>query len=233
MMSISFTCGNPYCARSNKSFLNERGFNLHLRRAPSCALFVERRQRERNAIVHSVNNEVHIKLNSTQQPASLHRDWLNHAMIDIPKAANTLLGDVLKGDAADAFDSIDHVDFDDVPPAIPVSVIPSKSQYICSKEEKWTVALLKLVDDLNLSDESFKRILEWAQGAVGDNYSFFPVGGNSRQRNIKITCNNLQNGKLLLPSVVPVPSAAHTEPSDVVVYDFVPQLLQLQQQKQI
>ena len=233
MMSISFTCGNPFCARSNKTFLNERGFNLHLRRAPSCASFVEQRQRERNAIVHSVNNEVHINLKSTQQPASLHRDWLNHGMIDIPHASNTPFCNVLKEQEVDAFESIDHVDFDDVPPAISVSVIPSKSQYICTKEEKWTVALLKLVDDLNLSDESFKRILEWAQGAVGDNYSFFPKGGNSRQRNIKITCDNLQNGKLLLPSVVPVPSAAHTEPSDVVVYDFVPQLLQLLQNPNI
>ena len=142
MMSMSFTCGNPFCARSNKTFLNERGFNLHLRRAPSCASFVEQRQRERNAIVHSVNNEVHINLKSTQQPASLHRDWLNHGMIDIPHASNTPFCNVLKEQEADAFKSIDHVDFDDIPPAISVSVIPSKSQYICTKEEKWTVALL-------------------------------------------------------------------------------------------
>ena len=46
-----------------------------------------------------------------------------------------------------------------------------------NKEMKWTVALLKLVDDLKAPDESFGSILGWTRNAAKDEYSFEPHAG--------------------------------------------------------
>ena len=52
-----------------------------------------------------------------------------------------------------------------------------------NKEMKWTVALLKLVDDLKAHDEAFGKILLWACNAAKDEYSFEPHDGFSRSNN--------------------------------------------------
>jgi hypothetical protein len=41
-------------------------------------------------------------------------------------------------------------------------------------EQKWTVALMKLLIDWNAPDEAFGMILKWARSAKADNYSFYP-----------------------------------------------------------
>ena len=52
-------------------------------------------------------------------------------------------------------------------------------------EQKWTVALLKILDDMNAPDYAFNKIISWASQAKTDGYSFEPEGGLSRRGNLE------------------------------------------------
>ena len=99
-------------------------------------------------------------------------------------------------------------------------------------DQKWTIALLKILDDMNAPDYAFASILGWARAANADKYTFFPQGGLSRSRNIGILFDGIENARQLLPSVYHVPMP-HGAPCDVIAFDFVPQLLSLLQDRSI
>ena len=84
------------------------------------------------------------------------------------------------------------------------------------------------MDDINAPDYAFGLILAWARGASAEAYSFHPQGGLDRARNVTVLVKSLANATQLLPSVLSVP-CPHGPPCDVVVFDFVPQLLCLLQ----
>jgi len=114
-------------------------------------------------------------------------------------------------------------------------VAPTKHPFCYTKEMKWTVALLKLVDDIKAPDEAFGKILLWARNAAKDEYSFEPHAGLSRSNNVKNLFDCMDNAKYLLPSVSAVPTTelAHGPTIDVISFDFVPQLLSLLQNSSI
>ena len=95
-------------------------------------------------------------------------------------------------------------------------------------DQKWTAALLKVMDNINAPDFAFGLILAWARGASAEEYSFHPQGGLDRARNVTVLVKSIANATQLLPSVHSV-SSPHGPPCDVVVFDFVPQLLRLLQ----
>jgi len=123
------------------------------------------------------------------------------------------------------------------------------SNMIVSLDTKWVVSLLLLLDGINAPDHAYKAIMRWAQEAYDDGYDFRPPeGGLSRSKVIdSMTKNVLKNGKLLLPNVVEVtlPHGGRTvklpnedtiheaATSNVVCFDFVPQLLFLLQNTSI
>jgi hypothetical protein len=103
-------------------------------------------------------------------------------------------------------------------------------------DKKWTAALLKLMDNINAPDYAFGLILPWARGASADKYLFHPQGGLDCAHNVPVLVKSIANAIQLLPSVplqllpsVLSVSCPHGPPCDVVVFDFVPQLLCLQQ----
>ncbi|KAI2493626.1 hypothetical protein MHU86_20914 [Fragilaria crotonensis] len=49
--------------------------------------------------------------------------------------------------------------------------------WLYTDNQKWTVALLKLLDDMNAPDYAFASVLRWARGANAARYSFYPDGG--------------------------------------------------------
>jgi len=102
------------------------------------------------------------------------------------------------------------------------------SQFMYTRDQKWTIALLKILDDMNAPDYAFSDVIKWAQAASSDDYSFCPDGGCSRLRNIDILFQSVHNAKRLLPSVVTVPMP-HGPSCDVITFEFVPQLLNLLQ----
>ena len=89
---------------------------------------------------------------------------------------------------------------------------------------------LQILDlrNINAPDYAFGLILAWAKGASADKYSFHPQGGVDPARNVTLLVKSIANTTQLLPSVLSVCSPL-SPPCDVVVVDFVPQLLRLLQ----
>ena len=104
----------------------------------------------------------------------------------------------------------------------------SSSGFMYTTQQKWTVALLKSLDDINAPDYAFRLIIEWACSAKDDGYSFYPRGGVTRNANVDILFKSLPNATLLRPSIQPV-LRLDGSASMVIVFDFVPQLLRLLQ----
>jgi hypothetical protein len=122
-----------------------------------------------------------------------------------------------------------------VPPHAPhpAGALPSPPVFFpYSTDQKWTVALLKVLDDLNAPDYAFHAILTWARGAIADGFSFRPEGGQTRRRNVERLYALMNNATQLLPTVRTV--AVPQGPScDVITFDFVSQLLKLLQNRTI
>ena len=114
----------------------------------------------------------------------------------------------------------------------PVSGIPQSWSTMYTTDQKWTVSLLKILDEMNAPDYAFESILKWARSASADTYSFYPDGGLSRLRNIDELFSSMKNAKQLLPSVYTV-ACPHGSLCDVIAFDFVPQLLSLLQSRDL
>jgi hypothetical protein len=100
--------------------------------------------------------------------------------------------------------------------------------FLHTVDQKWTAALLKVMDNINALDYAFGLIFAWARDASAEQYSFHPQGGLDHARNVTVLVKSIANATQLLPSVLLV-SSPHGPPCDVVVFDFVPQLLCLLQ----
>ena len=81
---------------------------------------------------------------------------------------------------------------------------------------------------MNAPDYAFSQLLRWGSMAMSDGYTFNLPGGVNRNRNIAELYDTLHNADKLRPRVhtVVCPPA---EPSDVIIFDFAPQLLYLLQ----
>ena len=89
---------------------------------------------------------------------------------------------------------------------------------------------------MRLTTHSAIRILDWARSATSENYSFYPRGGLSRSRNLDNLFRSLSNSTQLLPTVLSIPPTTilqRSAPCDVIAFDFVPQLLNLLQNRSI
>ena len=120
----------------------------------------------------------------------------------------------------------EHID------TVPTVPLAKAEPWLYTTDQKWTIALLKLLDDMNAPDYAFTSILRWARGATAAGYSFYPDGGLSRSRSIDCLFATVKNSKQLLPSVARV-NVPHGPPCDVIVFEFVPQLLRLLQNRNL
>jgi hypothetical protein len=114
-------------------------------------------------------------------------------------------------------DGFDAATFTFQPPEECAVLISSGFMY--TTEQKWTVALLKLLDDIHAPDYAFRLIIEWARLAKNDGYSFLPLGGLTRNANVDLLFKSLPNASLLLPSIQPVQRVDGSS-SNVIVFDF-------------
>jgi hypothetical protein len=105
-----------------------------------------------------------------------------------------------------------------------ISLVAGRVPLMYTTDQKWTVGLLKNLNDMNAPDYTFEAIIKGSRGAHKEKYSFYPQGGLTRARNVNVLCLSMDNATKLLPAVrnVVVP---HGLPCHVIVYDFVPQLL--------
>ncbi len=115
-------------------------------------------------------------------------------------------------------------------PNIPtISLVAGHVPLMYTTDQKWTVGLLKILDDMNAPDYAFEAIIKWSRGA---HESFYPQGELTRACNVNVLFLSMDNATKLLPAVrnVVVP---HGLPCHVIVYDFVPQLLSFLQNPDI
>ena len=79
---------------------------------------------------------------------------------------------------------------------------------------------------MNAPDYAFGNVLGWARDAQAAAFSFNPPGGLSRSKHIDRLCDLIPEVRQLLPSRVPH-TFADGSTGDVIVFNFVPQLLNL------
>ena len=133
-------------------------------------------------------------------------------------------------DMANNYDS-DGYEWEGIAVPDPPTPPPLSTQPLMfTTDQKWTVALLKLLDDMNVPDYVFSKILKWAHSAQAKGYLLYPAnGGLSRTRNIDVLFASIKNAKQLLPSVSTIQFTNGRSSSDVITFDFVPLLLNLLQ----
>jgi hypothetical protein len=180
---------------------------------------------------------------STKSPVLLHSQFVNrdNAFAVVPQKANAapVPIDSFEVETERSADGdCQGLDVDDDSFAAtntqPVSNPPNAPQTFAypglthTVDHKWTAALLKVMDDINVPDYAYGLILAWARDASADKYSFHPKGGLDCAHNVTVLVKSIANATQLLPSVLSV-SCPHGPPCDVVVFDFVPHLLRLLQ----
>ncbi len=68
-------------------------------------------------------------------------------------------------------------------------------------DQKWTVSRLKILDHANAPDYTFGEVLAWARSASANNYSYNPIGGLSRSKNVDALINSVHHRNKLLSFV--------------------------------
>ena len=245
---VGLFCTNPLCHQpSRKKFKNETGLMLHLNHFQGCMEWIisggakdsipaqkSNRSKSIRSLVRNFVNPNYPFCQDISNPVSGNSESrLNQAndksSIHIEKSAN--------------YDSVTDEGNNDRKDAIPFlnnnteeewEVFANTLSY--STDQKWSIALLKVLEDINAPDFAFGKILTWAREAANDNYSFNPPGGLSKRRHVEQLFNSIENAKRLLPAVCPVTvtegeDACHS--TAIICYDFVPQLLSILQNPDI
>jgi hypothetical protein len=232
-------------------FESARALSLHLARSPACEKFANDRDRKRNAGKFSLLN-AEIILQSSKRPTPLRRDVVNDITHILQQDCEyQVLKDCSDFDfpnmydiKMDAYEQVDATDLsaqdnatdcslsegDDVSVLTNLTLSPSKrsSSYVYVSDQKWTITLLKLLDNMNAPDYKFEANMKWARATKDNNYSLNPQGGLSRSKNVDILFQSMSNAQQLLPSVQPMPTHNKTT-CDVIAFDFVLRLLKLLQ----
>lgn len=256
-LSSEFLCHNPYCGSRRKSFANEKAYAMHVERAPECLQFLRQQQQQATKDTLNPMNAKRaatlFDVHSTKKPSRLRRDFVNEEM---ETQYNPTVASVCVVAGTDA--SKVNNDWDDEDYGVPDTavqehgtaantnalnwnaVVQTPAQmpnmaampFMYSTDQKWTIALLKMLDDINAPDYAFPAVLEWARNAHEQGYSFHPTGGVERSRNIDELFKAMHNARRMLPSVTRV-VVSHGPPVDVITFEFAPQLLKLLQNKKL
>jgi hypothetical protein len=179
---------------------------------------------------------------STKQAKALHCEFLNanyhiSTLTSDPESLHPLLNPddddiAVNDDMHDLLETVrdggDAVALLEAPNNLPILSVAGHVPLMYTTDQKWTVGLLKILDDMNAPDYAFETIIKWSRSAHEAKYSFYPPGDLTRACNVNVLFLSMDNATKLLPAVrnVVVP---HGIPCHVIVYDFVPQLLSLLQ----
>jgi hypothetical protein len=232
-------CPNPLCPKSSKTFATGRSLSQHLQHHATCASFVlDNGAATSTGSVHkNASPLIATTVQSTKRPRLLRRDVLSGQLAPqvTGNASNVLVMPApINSPSRDNNDDDHGEDFVNVeePPAadeVTTTINSDRdSGVIHSTTQRWTVSLLKLLNDMNAPDYAFSQLLQWGSNAMSDGYTFNPPGGVNRNRNIAELYDTLHNADKLRPRVQTV-VCPPAEPSDVIIFDFAPQLLYLLQ----
>ena len=246
-----YVCYNPQCLSQHKAFCTEKAFSMHISRSPQCLAYLS----SKSATPRNVEPVPVYKHRRPQDPFDetvfkcskkrskpLRCDVVNDC-IAMTNFTTLMPPASFNDDDEDfEFETYDNDDEDNdsindielrTSQGTTVDAQPqSVARFMYSSEQKWTIALLKLLVDMNAPDYAFTSILKWARDALEDGYSFAPAGGQSRVNNVDLLFKSVANASRLLPSVVTV-DTPHGPSCKVIAYEFAPQLLKLLQDRSI
>ena len=218
----AIVCRNPFCSQGQKAFATKAALQKHLAVLLQCTRFLLNQAPSQWAqvCVQDIVNKSHKcrcvlcrDVANSINPAYLQTDYAPEPRQDVaflPAGVIDVNDDDEYDDNANGWE-----DYGLVVKAPTVRL--THHTFMHTIDQKWTIDLLKVLDNMNAPDYAFGAILAWARGASADNYSFNPPMPNARH---------------LLPTVVPIMTGG-VATSTVVVFDFVPQLLSLLQNPSI
>ena len=213
-------CPNPFCPAHTKYFASERAYSQHVHHSTQCFKYLCDQSAGSSLGKAGVATTKVQTLTHTQSRRTLTRD-LQNTNLSSTKIFENDTNETHDDFGTNVFDNdFDHLESH-----------ASHRHYVFTTDQKWTVKLLKILNNIDAPDHVFADIILWARDAMAEQYSFYPPGGLSRQSNIKVLFDSMHNASQLLPVIVPVSHATQTD--HVIVFDFVSQLLQLLQNKTI
>jgi hypothetical protein len=148
----TFVCHNPQCMSRCKSFANERGYTMHFQRLPACFDFV--RQETMQVIpnrkrMYTPANE--ITVSSSKRASVLRCEMVNDTADVFPATFSGALNDGKNTTREHSSGSPpDHFDFENDD-----NNMCHMDTSLFTSDQKWTIALLKLLDDMNAPDYAF------------------------------------------------------------------------------
>ena len=237
-------CPNPLCPKTTKTFVSERSFTQHLQNHKACATFSMLPPSSCKHDDRTTQPASTAATTSTKRPRLLRRDlvseeYLSAKQLEHDSASqcfdlnqSTLQCDIYNDTIADqnpqpVFDEHCAMQHQQAEPQFAAAGGHGTSA-IHSVNQKWTVALLKVLNDMNAPDYAFSKILQWGCDAKSDGYTFQAPGGMNRNRNIALMYDSIHNADKLRPSVRTV-LCPPADPTDVITFQFAPQLLSLLQ----
>ena len=213
-------CNNPFCPR-RKPFLNIGAYSSHLATSPTCRTHVEtqttvyperkRKSYDRNTVDDEpIATEAGIENNiASETPAPKRHP------APMPAYSEDATAEALDPFFDNRKKKAQHKD----------------AMFSVTQHRKWLTALMVLLDDLNMPDGALPKILTWSRAAYVDGFNFDPPC-SSRKGNLKEVYGMMHNTKCMLPYTIPV-QISDTSSKDVIVYDFVSQLLSKLQNKEM
>jgi hypothetical protein len=178
MMLSLFVCYNPHCMSRRNSFATEKAFTMHFQRSPLCLEFVRREQTHPPTapiVQHCANATFDDTVfTTTNRPRQLRCEIVNDishlAPPSLPFAALPNLTSEIEEETI--LDDMQHdiqilVDDTIEETSCPMQhdTIASSQSFMFSTDQKWTISLLKILDDINAPDYAFESVLKWARNA--------------------------------------------------------------------
>jgi len=205
---MKYFCSNPRCNRHKKQpFKTQRALALHTAQSFACCNNVCRNQMQSQET--SNRQKIVLQVHDIAHSSNTNPTLINQENIDKNTENDSVNFDII---AADNFEFENHLSI--------------------SNDEKWTIMLLKILDDMNAPDYAFSQIISWACDARINGFTFQPPAGLKRKHNIAYLRQKIFQSDKLLPKIETV-MLPHGPPSEVVTFDFVSQLLALLQNKSL
>ena len=231
-------CENTFCPQDGKEYSSMSAFTQHIGRSVSCQQFVQSHLVGTVSLLcmTSDNAEASSVVINNRKPSVLRHKMVNRTAL-FPNSDNKIgfshaaACSLPPCDDEDALfdskgDGFDATTFTFQPPE--ECAVLTSSGFMYTTKQNWTVALLKLMDDINAPDYAFHLIIDWACSAKNNGYSFLTPCGLTQNANVDLLFKSLPNAFILCPSFQPV-KCVDGSSSNVIAFDFVPQLLCLLQ----
>ena len=186
--------------------------------------------------MHTPANDTTVS--SSKKASVLRCEMVNNAAIFLPATYSGVLDDKRNTTGEEHNSDPDHFDFenddnkeannnvfDDATNDSKARIILTHP-FLFTSDQKWTITLLKLLNDMNAPDYACTAVLKLAQGASKEGYSFHPKGSQSCMQNIDVSFNSVKMQRLPTVKRVDVP---HDPACNVITFKSAPQLLSLLQ----